>query len=118
MVSSDRDAALVAALKSGDSAAFETLLREQGPRLLRLARQFLPNEEDARDAVQDAMISVHRAIGNFEATSSLSTWLHRIVVNTALMKLRTKKRHPEEDIEPYLPQFSKDGHQREPSTPW
>lgn len=118
MVSSDREAALVAALKSGDSAAFETLLREQGPRLLRLARRFLPNEEDARDAVQDAMISVHRAIGNFESTSSLSTWLHRIVVNTALMKLRSKKRHPEEDIEQYLPQFSKDGHQKEPGTPW
>jgi RNA polymerase sigma-70 factor (ECF subfamily) len=118
MFVSDRDAALIAGLQSGDSGAFETLLREYGPRLLRLARRFLANEEDARDALQDAMVAVHRSIGNFESGSALLTWLHRIVVNSALMKLRTKKRHPEEDIEQYLPRFLEDGHQRVPSTPW
>jgi len=118
MFVSDRDAALIAGLQSGDSGAFETLLREYGPRLLRLARRFLVNEEDARDALQDAMVAVHRSIGNFESGSALLTWLHRIVVNSALMKLRTKKRHPEEDIEQYLPRFLEDGHQRVPSTPW
>ncbi|MDP9190135.1 MAG: sigma-70 family RNA polymerase sigma factor [Acidobacteriota bacterium] len=115
---SDRDATLVAGLKAGDTGAFETLLREYGPRLLRLARRFLANEEDARDALQDAMVAVYRSIGNFESGSALSTWLHRILVNAALMKLRTKKRHPEEDIEQYLPRFLEDGHQRLPSTPW
>lgn len=118
MLASDRDAALIAGLQSGDSGAFENLLREYGPRLLRLARRFLANEEDARDALQDAMVAVFRSIGNFESTSALSTWLHRIVVNSALMKLRSKRRHPEEDIEQYLPRFLDDGHQREPSTPW
>jgi RNA polymerase sigma-70 factor (ECF subfamily) len=109
---------LIAALQSGDAGAFETLLRDYGPRLLRLARRMLMNEEDARDALQDAFVSVYRSIGSFEATSSLSTWLHRIVVNTALMKLRTKRRKPEEDIDQYLPRFLEDGHQIEPSTPW
>jgi RNA polymerase sigma-70 factor (ECF subfamily) len=109
---------LIAALQSGDAGAFETLLRDYGPRLLRLARRMLMNEEDARDALQDAFISVYRSIGSFEATSSLSTWLHRIVVNTSLMKLRSKRRKPEEDIEQYLPRFLEDGHQVEPSTPW
>ena len=118
MLASDRDAALIAGLRSGDSGAFETLLRDYGPRLLRLARRFLANEEDARDALQDAMVAVHRSIGNFESSSALLTWLHRIVVNSALMKLRTKRRHPEEDIEQYLPRFLEDGHQRVPSTPW
>ncbi len=118
MLASDHDAALIAGLQSGDSGAFEKLLREHGPRLLRLARRFLGNEEDARDALQDAMVAVYRSIGKFEAGSALSTWLHRIVVNTALMKLRSKRRRPEEDIEQYLPQFAADGHQREPSTPW
>jgi RNA polymerase sigma-70 factor (ECF subfamily) len=118
MLVSDRDAALIAGLQSGDSGAFETLLRDYGPRLLRLARRFLANEEDARDALQDAMVAVYRSIGNFESGSALLTWLHRIVVNSALMKLRTKKRHPEEDIEQYLPRFLEDGHQRVPSTPW
>lgn len=112
------DQPLIAALQSGDAGAFETLLRDYGPRLLRLARRMLMNEEDARDALQDAFISVYRSIGAFEATSSLSTWLHRIVVNTSLMKLRTKRRKPEEDIDQYLPRFLEDGHQIEPSTPW
>lgn len=115
---SDRDATLITGLKAGDTGAFETLLRDYGPRLLRLARRFLANEEDARDALQDAIIAVYRSIGNFESGSALSTWLHRIVVNAALMKLRTKKRHPEEDIEQYLPRFLEDGHQLIPSTPW
>lgn len=118
MTVSDRDAALIAGLQAGDSGAFETLLRDHGPRLLRLARRFLANEEDARDALQDAMVAVYRSIGNFESSSALLTWLHRIVVNSALMKLRTKRRHPEEDIEQYLPRFLEDGHQRVPSTPW
>jgi RNA polymerase sigma-70 factor (ECF subfamily) len=118
MLFADRDAVLITGLRSGDSGAFETLLREYGPRLLRLARRFLANEEDARDALQDAMVSVYRSIDAFEATSSLTTWLHRIVVNAALMKLRTKRRRPEEDIQQYLPRFVEDGHQREPSTPW
>jgi RNA polymerase sigma-70 factor (ECF subfamily) len=117
-LASDRDAALIAGLQAGESGAFETLLRDYGPRLLRLARRLLPNEEDARDALQDAMVNVYRSITNFESGSALLTWLHRIVVNSALMKLRTRKRHPEEDIEQYLPRFLEDGHQRLPSTPW
>jgi RNA polymerase sigma-70 factor (ECF subfamily) len=117
-LASDRDAALIAGLQAGESGAFETLLRDYGPRLLRLARRLLPNEEDARDALQDAMVNVYRSIASFESGSALLTWLHRIVVNSALMKLRTRKRHPEEDIEQYLPRFLEDGHQRLPSTPW
>lgn len=112
------DAALVAGLRAGDTAAFETLLRLYSARLLRLARRFLDSEEDARDALQDAMLSVVRSIDSFESTSMLSTWLHRIVVNACLMKLRAKKRHPEIDIEEYLPRFLEDGHQVEPSQPW
>ncbi|HEU4889470.1 MAG TPA: sigma-70 family RNA polymerase sigma factor [Thermoanaerobaculia bacterium] len=118
MLAPDHDAVLIAGLQSGDSGAFERLLREYGPRLLRLARRFLANEEDARDALQDAMVAVYRSIGKFESTSALSTWLHRIVVNSALMKLRSRRRHPEEDIEQHLPRFLADGHQREPSTAW
>jgi RNA polymerase sigma-70 factor (ECF subfamily) len=109
---------LVAALQAGDPHAFETLLRTHGPRLLGLARRLLGNEEDARDALQDAMIAVHRSIGAFESSAALSTWLHRIVVNVALMKLRSRRRHPEADIEELLPKFRRDGHQVEPAAPW
>jgi len=117
-MSSAAEATLVAGLRAGDSTAFETLLDKYGARLLRLARRFCGSEEDARDALQDAMVSVFKSIGNFEASSMLSTWLHRIVVNACLMKLRTKKRRDEIDIEEVLPRFQEDGHQLVPSQPW
>jgi RNA polymerase sigma-70 factor, ECF subfamily len=88
------------------------------PRLLRVARRLLRSEEDARDAVQDAFVAAFRSIDAFEATSRLSTWLHRILVNACLMKLRAQRRRPEEDIELYLPRFLSDGHQAEPAAEW
>jgi RNA polymerase sigma-70 factor (ECF subfamily) len=109
---------LVSALRAGSNDAFETLVRLYMARLLRTARRFLKNEEDARDAVQDAFISAFRSIQKFEAGAKLSTWLHRIVVNSALMRLRTKRRHPEEDIEELLPRFAADGHQVSESVDW
>lgn len=110
--------AFVARLRSGDAAAFEDLVRTQGPRLLRVARRLLRSEEDARDAVQDAFVSAFKSVATFAEGSMLSTWLHRIVINASLMKLRTLRRHPEEDIEPFLPKFREDGHPFVSSEPW
>ncbi len=90
---------LLERLRSGDDAAFEQLVREHGGRMLAVARRFLRQEEDARDAVQDAFLSAYRALEDFEGNARLSTWLHRIVVNAALMKLRTRRRKPERSIE-------------------
>src|SRR6185295_17120393 len=98
MTDTPSEPALVSGLRAGKDEAFETLVRLYAGGLLRVARRFLPNEEDARDAVQDAFISAFRSIEKFQAGSKLSTWLHRIVVNSALMKLRTRRRHPEEDL--------------------
>src|SRR5437764_8081546 len=112
------DAALIAGLQAGDADAFETLVRKYMPVLLRVARRILRSEEDARDAVQDAFVSAFKSIGRFASESRLSTWLHRIVVNAALMRLRAQRRRPEEDIEQYLPRFVEDGHQVAPSVPW
>ena len=110
--------ALVSGLRAGKDEAFETLVRLYAGGLLRVARRFLQNEEDARDAVQDAFVSAFRSIQKFEAGSKLSTWLHRIVVNNALMKLRSRKRHPEEAIDDLLPAFEADGHASQPSAQW
>jgi len=118
MTDTPSDATLVPALRAGSPEAFETLVRTYAAGLLRVARRFLNNEEDARDAVQDAFISAFRSIQKFEAGSKLSTWLHRIVINSALMKLRTRRRHPEEDLDELLPRFQADGHQLEPSVEW
>jgi RNA polymerase sigma-70 factor (ECF subfamily) len=110
---------LVRGLRAGNDAAFEELVRGHGGRMLRVAKRFLRNEEDARDAVQDAFLAVVRSVAGFEAGSKLATWLHRITVNAALMKLRAQGRRPEEEsIEPLLPRFRADGHQIESSVPW
>lgn len=102
--------ALVARLRAGDEDAFTAVVRDFGPRLLSVARRFVLNDEDARDVLQEAFVSAWRGIGGFAGTSRLSTWLHRIVVNAALMRLRSKRRRPEEALEPLLPAFNSDGH--------
>jgi RNA polymerase sigma-70 factor, ECF subfamily len=112
------DAALLVALRSGHPAAYETLVRASSPRLLAVARRLLRSEEDARDALQDGYLSAFRSLGRFEGSSRLSTWLHRIVVNAALMKLRTRRRKPEESIEDLLPRFLSEGHQADPAVLW
>jgi RNA polymerase sigma-70 factor (ECF subfamily) len=112
------DAALLERLRAGDEAAYEELVRTHGGRLLAVARRFLRNEEDARDAVQDAFLSAFRSIGRFEGQARLSTWLHRIVVNAALMKLRSRRRKPEQSIEELLPAFLEDGHMAQPAAEW
>jgi len=104
------EAALVAGLKARRPEAFETLVRTYTPRLLAVAMRMLGSPEDAQDVVQDAMLSAYRAIDRFEGNARVSTWLHRIVVNAALMKLRTRRRKPEQSIEPMLPAFAEDGH--------
>jgi RNA polymerase sigma-70 factor (ECF subfamily) len=75
------EGALVSLLRSGDEAAFERLVRDHGGRLLSVARRFLRDEEEARDAVQDCFLSAYRALDRFDQGSRLSTWLHRIVIN-------------------------------------
>jgi len=112
------DRALVTALRAGHEWAFETMVRLYGGRLLAVARRFTRNDEDAQDVVQSAYLSAFRALNDFEGACQLSTWLHRIVVNTALMTLRSRRRKPEESIEVLLPAFQEDGHHVEQFSEW
>lgn len=112
------DSLLVHRLRAGDATAYEAFVRRETPRLLAVARRLLRNEEDAKDAVQDAFVSAFRALEQFEGGCRLSTWLHRIVVNAALMRLRTQRRKPEESIEDLLPQFLEDGHHAQHPHEW
>ena len=114
----DDEATLVAQLRAGEEAAFEQVVRLYGGRLLAVARRIVGTEEDARDAVQDAFLNAFRSLDRFEGNAKLSTWLHRIVVNAALMKLRTRKRKPEQSIETMLPSFLDDGHHEERFRSW
>jgi len=110
--------ALIEAMRRGEDWAFETLVRTYGGRLLAVARRYAGNEEDARDVVQTAYLNAFRALAQFHGDARLSTWLHKIVVNTALMRLRSRRRKPEQPIEDLLPNFIEDGHHVERFTEW
>ena len=112
------DPAFLARLRAGDDAAYESLVRDCSGRLLAIARRMLRSEEDARDAVQDAFLQAFRGIDRFAGEARLTTWLSRIVVNVCLMRLRTRRRHPERPIEELLPRFQEDGHRVDPGPPW
>jgi RNA polymerase sigma-70 factor, ECF subfamily len=76
-------------LRSQDLQAFEALIHRSTPRLLAVAKRFLRNAEDAADVVQDTFIVAWLGLPRFRGQSSVETWLHRILVNACLMKLRS-----------------------------
>jgi len=106
----DDELSLVERLRRGDGDAYETILRRFGGRLLATARRMLGNDDDAEDALQEALLSAFRHIDQFAGQARLSTWLHRIVVNVVLMRMRSRKSRPESSIEDLLPRFMEDGH--------
>ena len=86
------DEQLVAAIAGGDEAAFEGLMRKYNGKLFRIARAILKDDSDAEDALQDAYLDAYRHIQDFRGDSQVATWLTRIVVNQALMRVRKEKR--------------------------
>src|SRR5256884_3209157 len=85
--------ALVQAAKRGDVAAFEELVRRYDRNVFRIAQHITQNREDAEDVVQDAFLKAFQNLEQFQGQSKFYTWLVRIAVNEALMKLR--RRRPE-----------------------
>lgn len=88
------DEQLLAAHVAGDRFAFEELFNRYQPQLYRLARITTRCPDDARDALQDAMLSAHCAAPRFRQDCSVSSWLYRIVVNACLDRLRRHKARP------------------------
>jgi len=85
------DLDLVHASKNGDVAAFEQLVKRYDRRLLRIAQSVTHNREDSQDAVQEAFLKAYQNLADFREHSQFSTWLIRITVNQALMKLRKQR---------------------------
>ena len=84
---------LVRAAKAGDISAFEQLVRRYDRNVFRIAQHITQNREDAEDVVQDAFLKSYENLKNFQEQSKFYTWLVRIAVNEALMRLR--RRRPE-----------------------
>jgi len=109
---------LLERIRAGDERACEALVRQHGGRMLAVARRFLRIEEDSADAVQDAFLAAFRSLESFEGNSALGTWLHCIVVNACLMRLRARSRSREVRIDDLLPTFDQSGHHSRPVRAW
>jgi RNA polymerase sigma-70 factor, ECF subfamily len=82
---------LVAAAQAGDITAFETLVGRYERKILRLAQNITQNREDAEDVMQEAFLKAYEHLSGFQGNSRFYTWLVRIAVNQALMKLRKRR---------------------------
>lgn len=108
---SGTDVELARGVTLGDPIAFEALMRQYNARLFRVARAILRDDAEAEDALQDAYLNAFRHMRDFEGESRLATWLTRIVINEALMRLRRRKR------ESVVVPFSSTEHPTEEPTP-
>ncbi len=90
----DPDAALLSRHLAGDPTAFTEIFRRHRDQLWAVALRTTGNPEDAADAVQEALISAMRHAASFRGDAKVSTWLHRIVVNACLDRLRRRAAHP------------------------
>jgi RNA polymerase sigma-70 factor (ECF subfamily) len=95
------DLELIAEFKSGNQHSFEELINRYSNKVFSLATRLTRNTEDAEEVLQDVFVTVHRKIAGFEGKSSFSSWLYRVTVNAAFMKLRKRRQDqsiPLEDI--------------------
>jgi RNA polymerase sigma-70 factor (ECF subfamily) len=91
VVSGPDDRALLAAHAAGDPDAFGELVRRHRDRLWAVALRTLGDREEAADALQDALVSAYRAAPGFRGDAAVTTWLHRIVVNACLDRVRRRR---------------------------
>jgi RNA polymerase sigma-70 factor (ECF subfamily) len=95
------DLELIQEFRSGDQSSFEELLSRYSNKVFSLASRLTRNAEDAEEVLQDVFVTVHRKIAGFEGKSSFSSWLYRVTVNAAFMKLRKRRQDhsiPLEDL--------------------
>ena len=87
----DDEAGIVAQARLGDAKAFSELLRRYEGKIFRLAQHITQNREDAEDVLQEAFLKAYEHLDQFQGQSKFYTWIVRIAVNQALMKLRKRK---------------------------
>lgn len=97
------DNELVAGFKAGEVACFNELLERYTQKVHNLAMRITRNEEDTEEVLQDVFVTVYHKIDKFEGKSAFSSWLYRITVNTAFMKLRKRRQTPAVSLEEVAP---------------
>ena len=103
------DLALLDAHRAGDPDAFGELFRRHRDRLWAVALRTTGNREDAADALQDALVSAFRRADSFRGESAVTTWLHRVVVNACLDRLRRRKVRAADSLPDDLEEYSRRG---------
>ncbi len=98
------DLELIADFRKGNQLAFEELLSRYSNKVFSLASRLTRNNEDAEEVLQDVFVTVHRKIAGFEGKSSFSSWLYRVTVNAAFMKLRKRRQDPAVPLEDIVQQ--------------
>ncbi|MBN1962782.1 MAG: sigma-70 family RNA polymerase sigma factor [Deltaproteobacteria bacterium] len=93
------DLELILAAQAGNYHSFEELVRRYHSRVFRLAYGMIKNKHDTQEAVQDTFLNIFRSLAKFRQNSTPGSWIFRIATNSALMRLRTKKRKPLTSIE-------------------
>lgn len=117
------DAELVVLSQKGDAQAFSILVGRHQRQLYRLALRMTQSEADAQEILQEAFLNAWQKLPLFRGESQFSSWLYRIAANSALMRLRRKRRAPDavaqEAQEPAGPKFTSDGqHEEPPHSDW
>jgi len=87
----DEEAAIIAQARLGNTSAFSELLRRYERKIFRLALHITQNREDAEDVLQESFLKAYEHLDQFQGQSKFYTWIVRIAVNQALMKLRKRK---------------------------
>jgi RNA polymerase sigma-70 factor, ECF subfamily len=87
----DNENVLVAEARAGNAESFATLINQYDRHIYRLALNITGNQEDAEDVLQDSFLKAYSNLGQFQGDSRFYTWLVRIAVNEALMKLRKRR---------------------------
>lgn len=104
-----KDTEYLAALRAGDATATERFVREHVVWMVPVARRILRDHGHAEDAVQSAFSNIFKSLDTFDGRSTVKTWMHRIVVNQALMTLRKDRQLQVTPIDDLLPIFDANG---------
>ena len=107
------DEATVARARTGDEAAFQTLVEQHSRSVFRLAYRMTGNEQDAEDVVQETFLRAYRQLDRFESRANFGTWIYRIAVNCSVDYMRSRGRHQDhraaDDAGPLLDSVAADG---------
>ena len=103
------DPDLVAQAVAGDREAARELVQRHQNKVYRLALRITRNPSDAQDVLQETFLNVFRKLDSFQGASAFTSWLYRVTVNTALMRLRSDRKVDEIPLDTVLPTFSDTG---------